>query len=411
LQSEGFEAYAATVSPTGSVWDRACELYAHLTGTRPDYGAAHAAKAGHTRFGALVRPRLGADWPASPIHLLGHSFGGATVRLFAELCEHGSAEERAATPPGELSPLFSGALKGKIRSITTLAAPHNGTTAMHPEANCFGVNVLEFILYSAAVLDAKIEKLEDFWHYQLEHFGIEKGLTFRETLERISAYDKSSDSAKHDLSVEGASAVNRSITCLPEVYYFSYACDATKELDLPTADRIKEKITGTRAVRFVSGLPGQIAAFWKATGDTQATPPADAPTETNPTGANEVPVQKKSHSLRYPMPNITLSIAETCARMAAFARPEECTPDGIPLDERWQPNDGLVNTISAKAPFTEPQKDFDPAHIEKGIWQVMPVCSGWDHTDIVGGNRVGGVKEIHAFYRGIAERLCTMDSE
>lgn len=37
LRGQGFDCYAASVAPTGNVWDRACELYAQLAGTRVDY--------------------------------------------------------------------------------------------------------------------------------------------------------------------------------------------------------------------------------------------------------------------------------------------------------------------------------------------------------------------------------------
>lgn len=39
LTSKGYESYAASVGPLSSAWDRACELYAQLTGTTVDYGA------------------------------------------------------------------------------------------------------------------------------------------------------------------------------------------------------------------------------------------------------------------------------------------------------------------------------------------------------------------------------------
>lgn len=47
LNSLGYETYSATVGPISSAWDRACELYAQLTGTTVDYGAAHAAAHDH----------------------------------------------------------------------------------------------------------------------------------------------------------------------------------------------------------------------------------------------------------------------------------------------------------------------------------------------------------------------------
>ena len=41
LNRDGFDCYAASVSGTASAWDRACELYAQLTGTVVDYGKSH----------------------------------------------------------------------------------------------------------------------------------------------------------------------------------------------------------------------------------------------------------------------------------------------------------------------------------------------------------------------------------
>ena len=131
LNDKGFSAVCASVSPRGSAWDRACELYAELAGTRVDYGKAHSERCGHERFGedytgrALVPSFSDTD----KIHLLGHSFGGATVRLFASIMETGSAEEQAATPAAELSDYFKGGKGSWIYSLTSLAAPHNGTTA------------------------------------------------------------------------------------------------------------------------------------------------------------------------------------------------------------------------------------------------------------------------------------------
>ena len=94
LRENGYESYAASVAPSGSAWDRACELYAQLSGTRVDYGKAHSEKYKHERFGtdftgrALI-PSADAD---AQLVLLGHSFGGATILLFSELMLHGDAE-------------------------------------------------------------------------------------------------------------------------------------------------------------------------------------------------------------------------------------------------------------------------------------------------------------------------------
>ena len=47
LRGKGYDSSAASVSPAGSAWDRACELYAQLTGTRTDYGLAHSTEYRH----------------------------------------------------------------------------------------------------------------------------------------------------------------------------------------------------------------------------------------------------------------------------------------------------------------------------------------------------------------------------
>ncbi|MBO6015657.1 MAG: hypothetical protein J6P60_03610, partial [Lachnospiraceae bacterium] len=129
LNREGYESYAASVNPSTSAWDRACELYAQLTGTRVDYGAEHSARCNHERFGRDYsgEPLL-TDFDQSRIVLLGHSFGGATIRIFSEILRNGSEQERSATDASELSDFFKGG-QDNIRAIVTLAAPTNGTTA------------------------------------------------------------------------------------------------------------------------------------------------------------------------------------------------------------------------------------------------------------------------------------------
>ncbi len=60
------------------------------------------------------------------------------------------------------------------------------------------------------------------------------------------------------------------------------------------------------------------------------------------------------------------------------------TKGGFAIDDSWRENDGLVNTISARAPIGEPQKELDKTNIEKGIWNVLPTVDG-DHMWLQGG--------------------------
>ncbi|MFP5394161.1 MAG: esterase/lipase family protein, partial [Gammaproteobacteria bacterium] len=98
---------AATVGPISSSWDRAAELFYQIKGGCVDYGSSHSAR--FAAYGALRQPE-GKCWAADPadnphhyplalypqwdarhpIHLLGHSQGGQTIRALIQLLEHGS---------------------------------------------------------------------------------------------------------------------------------------------------------------------------------------------------------------------------------------------------------------------------------------------------------------------------------
>ena len=109
LNARGYDCHAASVGPLSSAWDRACELYAQLTGTVTDYGEEHSKRCRHARYGEdFSSDPLIDEWSAEEkIKLLGHSFGGATVRLLAELMANGSEAE--LKPSGDdVSHLFPG---------------------------------------------------------------------------------------------------------------------------------------------------------------------------------------------------------------------------------------------------------------------------------------------------------------
>ena len=305
LRAQGFSCYAASVSPTGSAWDRACELYAQLAGTCTDYGEAHARMYRHARFGRdfsgqplLAQPiRTGRNEPGSRLVLLGHSFGGATIRVFADLMLRGSASEKEQTPSGQLSPLFAGDHGVCIHSLVTLAAPHNGTTAYDLFADpAFDPTSVKTPLWSKAA----------------------SLMMSRGTRTRTDERDPR-DYAGHDMHIDNADAINRQIGMSQDTYYFSVPCSATRR---------------------------------NGRGD-------------------QVPDTKKMEPL----------FVERSFQIGVYTGQ---TAGGIVIDDTWKENDGLVNTLSSRAPSHAPGRDYDPGKCEKGIWQVMPVHRG-DHMSLQGG--------------------------
>ncbi len=213
LNDKGFDCYAASVAPSSSAWDRACELYAQLTGTVVDYGKAHSEKCGHDRFGTDFTGRALIDeWNAEEkINLLGHSFGGATVRLFAHLMANGSEDEIRATDDAELSDFFKGGKGDYIHSIVTLAAPHNGTTAYMVDENDVPEddNALSNIKTD---IQTKLTSL-----VRLANGNPEASTKSPE------------DYASYDMYIDNALAMNKEIATLENVYYFSVPCCATTQ--------------------------------------------------------------------------------------------------------------------------------------------------------------------------------------
>lgn len=219
LRREGYDCYAASVSPTGSAWDRACELYAQLAGTVVDYGEEHSKRCHHERFGRdFSSSALIEDWENAKIVLLGHSFGGVTVRLFSELLINGSEAERQATKEEALSPFFRGGNKGKIFSVITLSAPTNGTTA--------------YDMYEDPLFD--VSKIEIPETYEKMGGMVSKGTRAKKD-GRIP-----SDYAAYDMHIDNAHEINKHIETFPDVYYFAYPTSSCERREDGTVRPIPE---------------------------------------------------------------------------------------------------------------------------------------------------------------------------
>ncbi|MFR3351552.1 MAG: S-layer homology domain-containing protein [Oscillospiraceae bacterium] len=363
LTGKGYESYAASVGPLSSAWDRACELYAQLTGTTVDYGAAHAAEYGHARYGVTYDKPLFEGWSADKkINLVGHSFGGATIRLFLDILADGSAEEQAAAKAAgtEVSPFFQGGKADWVYSLTTLAAPHNGTTF----AECCG-DMTQFAAEASTAM-AKLLGISDFkgvYDFQLEQFGFYRkdGETVLEALDRVlhSDFLSHNDNVFRDLTIDRALELNDDIEIQPNVYYFSYAGDKT----------CQSTITGER------------------TSAVDMTP------------------------LFVPFAN----------QMCGYY--DQTTAGGFRIDKSWAPNDGLVNTVSALYPTDSAgrcltqsgktgyvqQDGYSNVDYQPGVWNVMPVRH-YDHGNFIAGMPVPdlasqSIPALRQFYLSLMDNL------
>lgn len=351
LREQGHTVCVPSVGPYSSTWDRTCELYAQLTGTTVDYGEAHAKAHGHARYGRTYETPLVPDWGGKEnggqrikINLIGHSFGGATVRMLTYLLANGDDAEKAASG-SETSGLFTGGKADWVFSVTTLCAPHNGS-----QLTCI-VDDLGSLAGVDNTTDLAVELLfravkeyggnGAFRDLMLDQFGVG---TVSQSEDDVSEAIKSvesagNDHAFYDLSPDGAAELNSRIGVVDGVYYFSFAYSTTKE--------------GT----FLRGMVPE---------------------------TNTLPVL-------YPLALAMGSYTGT-------------TSGGIVIDESWQDNDGLVSVVSAQFPTGEAHAELPPqdAQLKTGVWYVAPTGSG-DHGTVIGLN--ANTASTHRFYDDLLARL------
>ena len=81
------------------------------------------------------------------------------------------------------------------------------------------------------------------------------------------------------------------------------------------------------------------------------------------------------------------------------------TEGGTVLSPAWAGNDGLVNTVSARCPFTDPSKDTRlGGTVIPGFWNVLPVRE-WDHLEAQGGTNPFLRAKVRRFYRELMEMI------
>ena len=328
LTDNGYEAYAVSVGPVNSAWDRACDIYAQLTGTVTDYGEAHSKAHNHARFGRSFegRPLMGRVWsPDEPVNLIGHSFGGPASRLFASLMAFGDEAEIAATGK-DTSPLFTGGHDKTVHSVITLSGCHNGSQI----SNLIVDPVVPLFLIAVAVNLGYAFGNGSGGMYSdlgLSHFGLtpdEDTGKVDFSLRRIINFVMAKDNAGVDLTLGGSQKLNEKIKMNPYTYYYSVSGTVTEE--------------------------------------------------------NKWGRQVKTHD--------TTDIFNATTWL--LSNSQGLIIDGIKMDKEWANNDGMVPLKSALYPLDEKDNAFSyedafaKNSIKPGSWYYTKTIYGMDHGDYCG---------------------------
>lgn len=227
LTNEGYNVHEANIGAFSSNYDRAVELYYYVKGGRVDYGAAHAAKYGHHRYGRTYKGIM-RDWePGKKIHFIGHSMGGQTIRQMEEFLRNGNQEEieYQRQHGGTISDLFTGGKDNMVASITTLGTPHNGT----PAADKIGTRKLvkETINRIGRLSGGKDVDIDlGFSQWGLKQQPNESYIDYAERVSKSKIWN-TEDQAVNDLTTQGAGKINQQTSLNPNIVYTTYTGSAT----------------------------------------------------------------------------------------------------------------------------------------------------------------------------------------
>ena len=344
----GTDMFIPSMSGFTSMWDRACEAYAQIVGGTVDYGKVHSEKMGHARYGRTYKAMI-PDWgqlddegKIKKINVIGHSFGGPTVRFFVNMIAVGAKEEIEGTDPDDLSEFFKGGHANWIHSCTTLASANDGISflyAIEKPAPYIAQGLVAFLNGLGSI------PFGDWYDPQMEQWDLglppeKRGWTkFRLDFKNAKRYYYSEDCCLNDLYIHRARERMAEWKTFDNIYYFSYSATCT---DPDANDHWKPR--------------KQMIPFMKPTAII--------------VGKYEGNPEDKDHA---------------------------------EVDASWKQNDGLVNTRTERAPQRE---TWEPWHgeqdIKPGIWYDMPT-ENKDHMSYCG---TGETKEDYAiFFYDILRRI------
>ena len=219
LRSKGYKVYTVSVGPISSNYDCAIETFYQIKGGQLNYGKSHSEK-----YGMVQKPNnkyykgLYPEWNSNnPVHLIGYSFGGQTVRMLQHLLV-----ERSET---DNDLLLSQNQEGWVKSITTMSAPLNGATIADI--------VNKFIPFSKNILPIVDIISSDYYDLDLYQWNLNRNIdeSVFGYLNRLASNPSWStkNSIAFDATLNGAKKINDMISIDSSVYYFSYSTSCSKK--------------------------------------------------------------------------------------------------------------------------------------------------------------------------------------
>ena len=262
LEEQGHVVFELSVGPVSSNWERAIEVYYQLKGGQIDYGKRHA-----NRYNIIQKPKdkyyeaLYSKWSnKNPVHIIAHSMGGQTARMLNYLLTQEFYQDDG-NEVRESSLLLGQSQEGLIKSITTIATPHDGTTL-----TSITIKIIPFIQYFIGVAGLVGT---DFYNFDLEQWGFKrkKSETWFQYVNRMREHSawKTKNISSWDLSLDGAKELNGFLLASPDIYYFSFVTTTTvldkhtglhtTISDTPLLIRSRAKLMGSRSGYWPDGSP------------------------------------------------------------------------------------------------------------------------------------------------------------
>ncbi len=231
LAEAGYRVHVATVGALSSNWDRAIELYYQIKGGQVDYGEEHSATYGHLQRpeGKTYDEPIYPEWDADhPVHLVGHSMGGQTIRMLSSLLAGREPQFQNVLRSDDDQTFIPG--EGWIKSISTISSPHCGSSLFEQYDNPLGI--ASTVLLLAGVTSSDIIPAE-LYSFDLEQWDLvpEDNETMFDYLHRVyRAVGDTMDISFRELSTHGAKRFNTMVnfdTMDTTARYFSFANEET----------------------------------------------------------------------------------------------------------------------------------------------------------------------------------------